>query len=268
MAFDGAGRVAVAGAMSDRFGAVLVADGGTGAIEREIYPPRETVLDVDFSPDGRWLVTTAVGTRPALWRWAEGTGNTPTRTLAVPDGRSAVRARFSRDGRFVVTAANDGVARIFDARTGRLVRSHRRAGSMSGATFSPDGRSVLSFGSDGVAEVWNARTGRTRLTLRGHASWISEGAFSADGRRIATASADRTTRVWDAGTGRLLSVQQMHGDTVNSVEFSPDGRTLLSASDDQTARTYPCTTCAPVRDLVRLAGRRLVSPELRPAGRG
>ena len=51
----------------------------------------------------------------------------------------------------------------------------------------------------------------------------------------------------------------MHGDAVNSVAYSPDGQQLLSAGDDRTARVYRCATCAPVEDLVRMAGERILS---------
>ena len=264
IAFDPSGeRVAVAGGHDTQYGQIVVADAATGQVRQELLPAGQVVLTAAFSPDGEWLVSTSVAEPPALWRLSDFglfSDNQPTATLEIPGGRSVVQAEFSPDGRSIVTAANDGVARVFDFKTRRQVRELEAPGLMIGATFSPDSRRILTYGSDFIGRIWDARTGRQLATLRGHSSWISGGAFSPDGRSVVTGSADQTTRVWDSLTGRLLSTQRMHGDAVNSVAYSPDGRELLSAGDDRTARVHRCATCLPVEDLIRIADDRIVSP--------
>ena len=139
------------------------------------------------------------------------TASRPPRSRSPPaNGR--VRAEFSPDGRTIVTAANDGVARLFDAQTHRQTGVLTTPGLMLGATFSPDGRRILTYGSDFIGRIWDARTGRRLAALRGHSSWISSGAFSPDGRQVVTGSVDQTTRVWDSLSGRLLSTQREHGE--------------------------------------------------------
>lgn len=264
VAFDPTGRsVAFAGARDAGFGHILVADAATGKRLREMLPGGDAVMTAAFSPDGEWLVTTAVGAPPALWRLSDyGIGDSePTATLELPDQRTAVSAEFSPDGRTIVTAANDGVARFFDAQTHRQTGELKTPGLMLGATFSPDGRRVLTYGSDFVGRIWDVRTGRRLAELQGHSSWISSGAFSPDGRQVVTGSIDQTTRVWDSGSGRPLSTLRVHGDAVNSVDWSPDGRQILSGGDDGTAHVYGCATCAPVDDLIRMARERILSPE-------
>jgi WD40 repeat protein len=261
--FDPAGRrVAVAGGHDARSGHILVADAGTGRIQQELQPVGRAVQTVAFSPDGKWLVTTSAAAPPSLWRLSEfgDTGNSQaTATLQTPVGVLVGRAEFRPDGGEIVTAGNDGVARLYDAATRRVVREIKTPGLMYGATFSPDGRRILTYGSDFTGRIWDARTGRRLAVLSGHSSWISRGAFSPDGHTVVTGSADQTTRFWDAGTGKLLSSQHMHGGSVNSVAFSSDGRTILSGGDDQTVRLYTCSTCAPAQDLVGLARDRIVN---------
>ena len=264
VAFDPTGRtVAFAGARDADFGHILVADTATGDPVREMLPGGDAVLTVAFSPDGEWLVTTSVGAPPALWRLSEyGIGESePTDTLELPDNRNAVSAEYSPDGRTIVTAANDGVARFFDAQSHRQTGELKTPGLMLGATFSPDGRRVLTYGSDFIGRTWDVQTRRQLAELRGHSSWISSGAFSPDGRQVVTGSIDQTTRVWDSESGRLLSTLRVHGDAVNSVDWSPDGREILSGGDDGTAHVYGCATCGPVDDLIRMARERILSPQ-------
>jgi WD40 repeat protein len=67
---------------------------------------------------------------------------------------------FSRDGRRVVTASNDGMALVWDVETGHRVASTRRhQAAVRHATFSPDGRSVATASADGIAQVWNTESG-------------------------------------------------------------------------------------------------------------
>jgi WD40 repeat protein len=264
IAFDSSGRrVALAGGHDAQYGEILVADATTGQNRQQLLPAGRDVRSVAFSPDGEWLLSTAVGAPPGLWRLSEfGTGSEhePTEQLELPDRVEIVRAEYSPDGRSIATAGNDGVARVYDASTREETLKLRGGGVLAGATFSPDGARILTYGSDTAARVWDAATGRPVITLRGHASWITRGDYSPDGRRIVTGSVDQTTRVWDARTGRLLSIQRMHGDAVNSVQFHRDGWRILSASDDRTARVYACATCGGVEDLIRLAEERIVSP--------
>jgi WD40 repeat protein len=248
------GHFLVARSYSSWTGQVLLVDANSGQIERhrEVVPAAKTVA---LSPDGKLFVTTSTSVEPKLWRLD---GRPPVATLRLTRWQRALSAAFSPDGRWIVTAGVDGVARIFDSRTLTPGVTLRRRGALYGAVFSPDGRRVLSFGADGTAQIWHFRPRRQDpLVLRGHTSWIGAGAFSPDGRQVVTGSADRTTRVWDARSGELLSTHNMHSDIVNSVAFSPDGKTILSAGDDRTARLYPCQTCRSDAELMQLAKRRI-----------
>jgi WD40 repeat protein len=272
VAFDADGRrIAVAGSRDAMTGQIVVADAATGDIRQQMLLQGQAVLTAAFSPDGEWLVTTgeralitdAAAAPPALWRLSEfrGAGDRPpTATLEMPENTYALRAEFSPDGRAIVTAGSDGVARVYDAGTRRLTRTFTTDGVLLyGATFSPDGRRILTYSSDFTARTWDVRSGRRLAVMRGHTSLITRGEFSPDGRLVVTGSTDQTTRVWDSRTGKPLSTQRMHGDGVNSVDLGPD-ELIASGGDDGAARVYPCATCEPVQDLVLLARERLVSP--------
>jgi WD40 repeat protein len=127
-----------------------------------------------FSPDGRWLVTTAE----------------QAATFVYPGPGSF-------DGRWQDTNSRDRTARLWDAATGQLhavLRGHGRA--VHAAAFSRDSRLVVTVSEDRTARIWEAETGREYFTLQGHQDAVTWAAFSPDGQRVLTASWDGTARIW------------------------------------------------------------------------
>ena len=153
-------------------------------------------------------------------------------------------AIFSADGMRVVTASDDGAARIWDANSGSLIAvlSLGIFNGMTGAFFSRDGARVVTISDGAVAALWDAKTGRRIATLAGHQAGITAAAFSRDGTRIVTTSADRTARVWDGTSGEQLLVLRGHEDKVENAAFSSDGARLVTVSDDNTGRVWDTKT--------------------------
>jgi tetratricopeptide (TPR) repeat protein len=64
-------------------------------------------------------------------------------------------AHFSRDGASVLTASDDGTARLWDARTGQpLAEPMRHSSRINTARFSPDGRWTVTASDDHTAKLW------------------------------------------------------------------------------------------------------------------
>ena len=140
-------------------------------------------------------------------------------------------------GRYVVTAAYDGVATVWcvawrsekafnDAHEVRqkkpeailrgreggpilhswhIFQSFPISGGLYTAVFSPKGQHVLTASADGFACLWRWREQQVEWLLDGHAeskwagSYLRCASFSRDGRRLVTASADGTVRLWTLG---------------------------------------------------------------------
>jgi len=152
---------------------------------------------------------------------------------------------YSPDGTRIVTTMGDRTARVWDARTGEMLKTLAgHTDDIATAAYSPDGKRIVT-GGDETARIWDASTGRILLVLSGHAGhagYVWQAVYSHDGTLIATASPDKAARIWDAQTGALLSVLSGHTNVLTDVEFSPDGSHVVMAGLDHTARTWDLRT--------------------------
>lgn len=191
------------------------------------------VSGAEFNPSGTRILTVAGIAR--LWDARSG------QMLRELNGHDAqvLSARFSPDGRLIVTASADRTAQVWEASTGEAqLRLERHGGWVSTAQFSPDGRQIVTASDDATSRVWDARSGGVLRELMGHGARVLSAEFSRDGQQIVTACMDGIARVLDAKTGKMLGELQGHGALVLTAQFSLDGTRILTASGDRTARIW------------------------------
>jgi WD40 repeat protein len=151
-------------------------------------------------------------------------------------------ARFSPDGRYVVTTS-DETPKIWEVETGKLlVDLNGHTSIVPRASFSPDGRYVVTASYDRTAKIWEARTGKLLVNLKGHTDAVWGAEFSPDGKYVATASLDKTAKIRETATGRVVGNLKGHTDAVWTATFSPDGRYVVTASSDKTAKIWETST--------------------------
>jgi WD40 repeat protein len=190
----------------------------------------------------------------------------PRLLLLGSHGAPVVEARFSADGRYVITASDDGTGQVWDVGAGGPAGPPlRHGGAVLAAAFRPDGRAAVTAGADGTARVWEVPGGRPLLPPLHHGGPVRSASFSADGRHILTAGGD-TARLWDAATGEPAAPPLRHGGTVRCAAFSADGRRVVTASDDATARVWDARTGSPATPPLRHAGP-VTCADFDPAGR-
>ena len=183
-----------------------------------------------FPANPVWLLSSLPSSQ-FLQRSLDNVGSVNAIALS-PDGQTLVSASF-------------GTIRIWNVRTGRLVRTlnpvHSKK-SVNALAVSPDSSILASGGSDNNLILWDLQTGRRVRTIPAHKAAINSIAFSNDGQTIASGSDDKTVRLWNVTTGGRLLTLIGHAGAVNAIALSRDGQTLASGGEDKTVRLWNLDT--------------------------
>ena len=170
-----------------------------------------------------------------------------SRERAVLRARGPVEvARYARDGRRILTAGADGVARIFVAPTHRLLAVLDHGAPVTDAAFGPDGRFVATAGTDGTVKVWRSTDGRLLRTFR-HGRPVVGLAISRNGQRIVAVGGPEAT-LWRVGGGVRLA-RWLSRRPLTIAAFGPGGRLVAVAGLDRRALLYSTATHRLVRRL-------------------
>jgi WD40 repeat protein len=172
----------------------------------------------------------------------------------LPVHGQVVWLTFSPDGRHLLSASEDGTARIWNAATGAPERVLKGGeGAMLQAQYSPDGKRVATAGADGSVRIWNV-AGGDPLVFYGHEGPVTSVGFSHDGKRIVSGGKDGTVRVWDTADGSMRVVLSRYDAAVTAVAFGRQNQ-VLSATDDAIVLST-CDVCGPFADVLALARTR------------
>jgi WD40 repeat protein len=152
----------------------------------------------------------------------------------LPSNGPVHAVSFSPDGSRVLTASDDGTARIWRT-NGALLRTLRDGRPLTAASFSPDGTRALTAGKDGTARIWRTDTGEPLAKIR-HGGAVTSATFGHDGTIVLTTSWDGTARISTAATGATVVVIR-HRRPVLSGSLTRDGRLLATVSSDRNSQT-------------------------------
>ena len=138
---------------------------------------------------------------------------------------------YAPSGRLVATGGPGGRVHVWEAESGRLLRStDPHPNRVLRLTFSPDCATLASACLDSAIRLWDVGTGSLRTTLRGHVGSVTDVAFSSDCAMLVSGGADRTVRLWDVARSKETAALEGHTTPVNCVAFHPLGGGVASGS--------------------------------------
>ncbi len=147
---------------------------------------------------------------------------------------------FSQDGRLLVTAGQDNLAKIWRVADGHLLfdlKGHQAA--IWTVQFVNNDKQVATGSSDATVRVWDVATGRQVAVLpHGHVADVRRPIPGT--QRMVTCCADRYYRVWDTQSWQLVATLRGQRDVhlYAAFDISPDGNRIATGGWDGVLRLW------------------------------
>jgi WD40 repeat protein len=237
--------------------------------------PAGTHVFMSCSPDGERLIFNGgpFSNRALVYRTSD------RDPLVLTHGRvSSPHFAADWDRGWVATAGDDRTVKVWDVKTGQLLRTfHGPAGIGLWTGFRPGTTELLSLGQDLILRVWDAAADPDATRFRvpdlgvgvdvGTSSVSGVWAASADLSRVvvvdAVGDSDHSVAVWDTAAGRPVGPPTRIVASHLSFAFAADNRTLLVTGilngRDEVIRRIDPTTGRPAGPDVPLNGSGIVT---------
>jgi WD40 repeat protein len=165
--------------------------------------------------------------------------------------KAAEAAAYNGNGRWIATAGQDGLAKIWDARTGVLAQTFRVGDIVRSVAFNGDDSLLLTSSDIGTADIWSVASGE-RLSsfpcadseagtdpdnrIAAHAAQ-----FSPNGKYMAVGCNDGAVNIWDIRAHILKNKLVDRSSPIWSVAYSPNGEKIAASAEDGTVRLWTDT---------------------------
>ena len=239
----------------------------------DVVGHRRKITDLQFSPNGRWLVSSSIDRSIRVWDPRDGR----LKATLLGGHRDWVRRiSYHPSGASLCSAGDDGGIRLWNMKTGS--RQHRNIGHRDWAlslAHSPDGAIVATGGRDGMIVLWHADSLDPLERIGPFMGAIHELAFDSTGQWLIVAL-PRLVELWSLqsrtraqrwpcyverpsilalpdgdlviGDRNLRRVSlpdrerelvfSGHREPVSALALDPDSPSLVSASFDRSVRVW------------------------------
>ncbi len=151
---------------------------------------------------------------------------------------------FSPDGSKIITGGHDGLIKLWDTETGKIIKSINGNGTpIRSVSFSPNGTQIVSGTDDKIITLWNLKTGNKEKEFVGHTVGIESIAFSPDGNYIISSAGAGgrnygEIKLWSVDSGNEMRSFTGYSGSIRSVAFLSNNKQFLSAGDDTFIRLW------------------------------
>ncbi len=162
-------------------------------------------------------------------------------TPVANQGEPVTDVAISRDGDICASIGREPQIRVWDTRTGELVRSLVVDDELvfQSIDFSPTTMHLASGSVDGFVRIWNPlQDGRVMQQMQ-HGPRVVLVRFSPDGKRVLAAGISGAIRIWNVVDGTLLAeLPTGKRGVTKEVRFSDDGKKVTVATEDGHLRVW------------------------------
>ncbi|MEX2114370.1 MAG: protein kinase [Pirellulales bacterium] len=176
-------------------------------------------------------------------------------SLVIPTRHGEVYGvAYAPDGELIYSGGQDGVIRIWNARTGAP------QGELQGHTscvnqlaFTPNCARLVSASCDKSVRFWDVDAGREVPPRLDHPAIVGSLSVARHHPWLATGGGDGVMRIWNTSSGTLLQSMKLAGPTENidAVEFRPDDQVIAATSGMSGMSVWSTDSWSQVR---RIAG--------------
>jgi len=194
---------------------------------------------VSFSLKGTYCAAANAEDQSTIWEVA--TGREVCR-LGL-DQHVATSLAFAPDEKTCLLCGFRRQMRLYETRTGKLLRTIPTQSGVTTAIYSADSRYVLTGTSversnDNPILLWDATTWQLKKAYAGHTDAVTSVAFSVDGSRVIAASEDGTVMHWDIGSSQGAAIGFGDGHALTHASVSPLGGMALSGDENGKVRLW------------------------------
>lgn len=194
------------------------------------------VFCAKFSDSGRLLLTTATDGIVRVWNPL--TGEEVQQIQSDRKG-ATISASFSPDEQRIAAGGVDGVVRILDVASGKvLLAAGGHEDAIRHLAFSGDGKFVASASNDCTARIWDSAATIITARFRAGDDDILAIGLDSTSSQMVIGSKNCKAYIVDLVTGALKSELIGHQGPVTSALLTPDGSFAVTGSKDQSARVW------------------------------
>jgi eukaryotic-like serine/threonine-protein kinase len=185
----------------------------------------------EYCPTGTRVFTADLDGRVTVWDL-----NDRQETTNFATGKGSIESMaVSPNGQWLACVSEDQVIRVYDARTGKILREYKgHSDGISLIRFSADSERLISVAGYGEVKIWPTPFHRGFPLLAAIDSQITEVLSEPKTQRVLIGTADGAILCWDRSRHQVTSVLSEHIAPITSLALSTDGRQLASSSTDGT----------------------------------